>query len=136
MRNWFKQFTFTFVSIEFVKWLTRHHHCKLLIDKSMIVLYVKGMKWKVFAAFHSLLFMLCKIDEISCNFLYGLYKNLVVKFERFFELNLLVWDKFHIILSRSLMKSFALHEYRSYLVRWVKLWAQPRDIHNNDTQHN
>jgi hypothetical protein len=42
--------------------------------------------------------------------------NLVVKFERFFELNLSVSAKFHIILYLSRMKCFALDEYYSYLV--------------------
>ncbi len=47
-------------------------------------------------------------------------ENFAVKFERFFELNLLVENKFHFILSRSRMNSFALHKYRSYLFMTVK----------------
>ncbi len=45
---------------------------------------------------------------------------MVVKFERFIELHLSVLAKFHTISSRSWMKSFALHDYRSYL--FLTLW--------------
>jgi len=43
----------------------------------------------------------------------------VVKFERFFELNVLVLAEFDAISSHSRMKYFALHEYCGYLARSI-----------------
>ncbi len=56
-----------------------------------------------------------KMDEIFGNFYYNPYWSLPVKFERLIELKLSVWTKFHLILSHSWMKYFALREYYNHL---------------------
>jgi hypothetical protein len=47
------------------------------------------------------------------------YWNLAVKFERHFELILSVWAKFCTVSFNSWTKSFALHEYCSYLMPFI-----------------
>ncbi len=51
-----------------------------------------------------------------CQLSLRLFFYLIIKFERFFDLNLFVMAKLCTILSRSWMKSFVLHKYCSYLV--------------------
>ncbi len=74
----------------------------------------------MFAAFHSLWSMPCKLNKNFSNFHYD--QNLEVKLQRFFKLNLSVWTKFHFVSFESWNNSFPLHEYCSYLTNTKPPW--------------
>jgi len=73
------------------------------------------------------------MDEISGNFSSEPYRNLAVKFKRFFELNLSV---FHFILSCLGTKSFTPHENGSYLLSLACKYSTKSEVNDCDKHFN
>jgi len=91
-------------SIACVLWVWNFWNSKMFqkLQKNSKTVKVKARNFnKTWWNYHLILSNIMKFDD---------------KFERFFELNLLVSSEFCTILSRSWKNSFALHEYHSYLV--------------------